>query len=129
MKKKYFSGLAIAAMLAGAPTMTSCNEDTANAIIEILNTLLSVDDLTNTAWIATDNSLALEFGTGGQGNYYVSEEPVSMTYKLDENTLTLTFSDQTITYTVTEFVKGEKLVLLTNQNVTITLVPYTEEEG
>lgn len=135
--KKIFGGLAMTALIAGAPvTMTSCDEDDINTILDIISLFTSADDLANTAWITSESDYAFEFGSNGQGAYYDGYEGVdaegnvvaqSFTYSLDttNNKLTIVLSSGTRVYTVTEFVKGSKLTLTYNGK-TIRLIPYTE---
>ena len=134
--KKIFGGLAMTALIAGAPvTMTSCDEDDINTIIDVINLFMSSDDLANTAWITSESDYGFEFGTGGQGLYYDGYDGVdadgnviaqSFTYSLDttNNKLTIVLSSGTRVYTVTEFVKNSKLTLTYNGK-TLRLI-YTE---
>lgn len=136
--KKIFGGLAMTALIAGAPvTMTSCDEEEINTVLNLIDMLFtSADDLANTAWITSQNDYAFEFLAGGQGTYYDGYDGVdangnviaqSFTYSLDTTTnkLTIVLSSGTRVYTVTEFVKGSKLTLTYNGK-TIRLIPYTE---
>ena len=135
--KKLFGGLALTALIAGAPvTMTSCDDDDINTILDIISLFTSADDLAGTAWITSQSDYAFEFGANGQGAYYDGYEGVdaegnvvaqSFTYTLDttNNTLTIVLSTGTRRYTVMEFVKGSKLTLSYNGK-TIYLIPYSD---
>jgi len=134
--KKFFCGLAMTTLVAGAPvTLASCDDDDVSTIINILDLLFtSTDDLAGSAWLSTDSSLALEFSNGNQGNLYDSTkmdeqgaiaQPFSYTIDTQNNVLTITLSaGGTRRYTVTEFTKGVKLTLTYNGK-TIYLKPYT----
>ena len=130
MKKKILTGVAMMAMLTTPPMMTSCGDDEINAVLQIIDLLISVDDLANTAWIAEDNSVAFEFSSNKTGAYYESAEGIQFNYQLDtnNNTLILTFSDVTLTFTVVEFKKNEFLVLKNSNGNLIRLIPFTGEE-
>ena len=135
--KNYFCSIAMMALVAATPvTLTSCDEDDVKTVLDIIDTLFaSTDDLAGTAWLATDNSMAIEFSSGNQGNLYDSSmmddngaiaQP--FTYSLDttNNILTITLnSGGTRKYTVTKFTKGVELTLTYN-GVTIKLKPYSE---
>ena len=130
MKKKFFSGLALLAMLATPPTFTSCDDDDVNAIISIIDAILSANDLTGTAWITYDNTFALSFDSATQGYYfYQSSDGILFNYTVDttNNILSLEFSDQTLKYSIVEFEKDVKLVLKDASNNTITMKPYVDE--
>lgn len=130
MKKKIYSGLAFMAMLAAPPTLSSCSEDDVNTVLEILDLILSTNDLNGTAWITADSTQAIEFTSTTQGNYYnQSSDPIPFTYTLDteNNILTLNFSDGTQQYTIVAFTKGEKLVLKNSKGNQITFQPFTGE--
>ncbi|MCR4601926.1 MAG: hypothetical protein K5683_00145 [Prevotella sp.] len=134
--RKFFCGLALTTLAASAPaTLTSCDDDDVNTIINILDLLFtSTDDLAGSAWLSTDNSLALEFSNGNQGSLYDSTkmddqgavaQPFTYTLDTQNNVLTITLSQGgTRRYTVTEFTKGTKLTLTYN-GTTIYMKPYT----
>ena len=136
MIKKFFGGLALMAAFTAPVAMTSCNDDDVNTVLSIIDMLFtSTDDLAGTAWLATDSSMAIEFGSGNQGNLYDSSvmdetgavaQPFTYTLDTQNNVLTITLnSGGTRKYTVTEFTKGVSLTLTYN-GVTIKLKPYTE---
>lgn len=140
--KKFLFSIATATVLAGAPvTMTSCDDDDVNTVLNLLDLLFtSADQLNGTTWasygVANGEqylSMIIAFGNGQVEMY--SEDYVdsngdailqSGTYTLDtqNNTLTLTLNTGTKVYTVTEFTQNSKLTL-TYGGKTITLQPYS----
>lgn len=131
--KKFFSSVALMALIAGAPvTMTSCDEDDVKTVLDIIS-LFTGNQLQGTAWIASDNSMAIEFLDGTNGNLYDSShvdkdgnaiaQPFTYTLDTQNNVLTLTLSSGTRRYTVTEFTQGSKLTL-TYGGTTYRLTPY-----
>jgi hypothetical protein len=141
--KKFFGTMAMAALVAGTPaTFTSCDEDDVNTIIEIIDALLTTDDLNGTTWANYQTAggeqyiaLLIGFGNGQvelyEDSYTDSEGNAKLqsgTYTLDttNNTLTLTLDTGTRRYTITEFTKGSSMTI-TSGNKTIRLVPYTAQ--
>ena len=140
--KKLFFALAMAVLMAGTSvTLTSCNDDDVNTIVQIIDALLTTDDLNGTTWAnyqtGTDGSqyiaMIVGFGNGNVELYedsYVDDSGTaklqSGTYTLDTNnsTLTLTLDTGTRRYTVTEFTKNASMTL-TSGSKSIKLVPYT----
>ena len=128
-------------MAGGSATMTSCDEDDVNTIVDIITQLLSTDDLNGTTWAcyATANgqqyiSLIIGFGNGNVELYsedYTDENGTaklqSGTYTLDttNNILELKLDTGTRRYTVKEFTKNTSMTL-TYGSKTFKLVPYKE---
>lgn len=67
--KKFFGSITMLAVMAGGPlTLSSCgSDDVIDAVLEIVDILLSPSDLSGTAWIASDQSLAFEFSSSSKG--------------------------------------------------------------
>ena len=140
--KNFFGSLAVAALITGAPaTLASCNDDDVNTIVQIIDALLTTDDLNGTTWanyqVASDGSqyiaMLIGFANGQVELYedsYVDKEGNAIlqsgTYTLDtnNNTLTLTLDTGTRRYTIKEFTKGSSMTL-TNGSKTIVLKPYS----
>ncbi len=130
--KKFFCSLAMVSLVAGSPvTMTSCDEDDVNTVLDIISLFVG-NQLQGTAWISSDNSLAIEFTDASNGYLYESsfanEQGAiaqAFTYTLDttNNVLTLTLSSGTRRYTVTSFTQGSSLVLSYNGK-TFRMTPY-----
>ena len=132
MTKKFFGGLALMTALSAPVTMTSCSEDDVNTVLEILDALIgSTDELSNTVWYReTPTFVQFSFGTGRQGMYYddsTGETGVAFNYTLNENTLTLQFSDQTLTFTVTAYTAKSSMTLRDSSGGTLTLKYYSGE--
>lgn len=139
MKVKKFLGsiTMLAVMAGGSLTLSSCgSDDVIDAVLEIVDILLSPSDLSGTAWIASDNSMALEFTSNSKGTLYsadsVDEEgsaiPLPFTYSVDtnNNTLTIRLSSQTLQFTIEEFEPNKSLVLGYN-GYNMYFVPFTGE--
>ncbi len=142
-KKSILGSLAMTALLAGTPAaLTSCNDDDVNTIVQIIDALLTTDDLNNTVWAdyrtTADGSpyiaLMIGFANGQVELYedsYVDKDGTAIlqsgSYTLDTNnsTLTLTLNTGTRRYSIKEFTKGVSMTLTYNGR-TITLKPYTE---
>lgn len=134
--KKLFSSLTMFAVMTGCPlTLSSCGgDDVLDTVIGIVDILLSPNDLSGTAWIASDNSMALEFSSSSSGVLYsednISEDgsavPMSFTYTVDtsNNILTIRLSSQTLQFGIEEFEANESLILTYN-GYTMYFVPYT----
>lgn len=140
--KKFLSAMAITMLMAGAPiALTSCDDDDVNTIVNILDALLSTDDLNGTTWAnyqnASDGSqyiaMIIGFGNGQVELYedsYVDNEGTAIlqsgTYTLDtnNNTLTLSLNTGTRRYTINSFTANSSMTLTYNGK-SIKLVPYT----
>ena len=134
--KKFFGSLTMFAVMAGGSlTVSSCgSDDVLDAVLTIVDILLSPSDLSGTAWIASDNSMAFEFSNGSSGILYsenaVGEDgsaiPQSFTYTVDtsNNILTIRLSSQTLQFGIKEFEPGQSLVLTYN-GYTMYFSPYT----
>lgn len=131
MIKKFFGGLAIMTALSAPVALTSCSEDDVNTVLQIIDALIgSTDELSNTVWYReTPSFVQFSFGTNRQGMYYddsTGETGLAFTYSLNENTLTLQFSDQTLTFTVTAYTAQSSMTLQGNGG-TLTLKYYSGE--
>lgn len=135
--KKFFSSVIMFTVMAGGPlTVSSCGtDDVIDAVLEIVDILLTPNDLSGTAWISTDNSMAFEFTNSSNGVLY-SEDSVdengnaiaqSFTYSIDtsNNILTIRLNSRNIRFEIEEFEPKQSLVLKYN-GYTMYFVPYTE---
>ena len=120
MKKILFAGLMFLATMSTTVTLTSCDDDDINTIIELLDLIIGGDDLTNTSWLSSDSAYELDFQTGSQGYIsYLDEnneiQSVGFTYSIsnegETSYLTMKFSDATWKFTVVEFEENKVLKL------------------
>ena len=135
--KKLFSSVIMFAVMAGGPlTVSSCGtDDVIDAVLEIVDILLTPNDLSGTAWIATDNSMAFEFTNNSKGILYSEDSvdengeaiPQSFTYSIDtsNNILTIRLNSRNIRFEIEEFKSNQSLVLTYN-GYTMYFVPYRE---
>ena len=141
--KNLLGALAMMILAAGAPaTLTSCDDDDINTIVDIIGTLLSTDDLNGTTWACYKTtsdgtqyiSMIIGFGNGQVELYedsYTDEKGSaklqSGTYTLDTNNsiLTLNLDTGTRTYTITEFTQNSSMTL-SSAGKTINLKYYKE---
>lgn len=135
--KKFFGSLTMFAVMAGGSlTVSSCggNDDVLDTVLNIIEELLSPNDLSGTAWIASDNSMALEFSSNSSGVLYsedaIGEDgaaiPQSFTYTIDANNniLTIRLSSQTLQFGIKDFTPNQSLTLTYN-GYTLYFKPYT----
>ena len=128
--KKFFTYVTMLLFMGAPVSMTSCDDDDVNTILEIVDALLSTNDLTGTAWITADNTKAIEFTSTSQGAFYDgSSEGESFTYTVDTNTneLKLAFSNRSVTFTIVSFTKNSSLVIRNSSYGTLTFQPFTGE--
>ena len=130
--KKFIGGLTLMTALSAPVAMTSCSEDDVNTVIELLDALIgSTDELSNTVWYReTPTFVQFSFGTSHQGMYYddsTGENGIAFTYSLNENTLSLQFSDQTRTFTVTAYTAQSSMTPRGSDGSTLTLRYYSGE--
>lgn len=112
--------------------MTSCNDDDVNTVLNILDQILSGNDLSGTGWLTKDKTTGVEFTDNTNGKWYDQSnmDGVAFTYTVDtkNSIVTLTFSNGSIQFTVLEFKKGEYLMMRTSNNVTYTFYDVSQFE-
>jgi len=132
MIKKFFGGLALMAAFTAPVTMTSCNDDDVNTVLNIIDQILSGNDLAGTGWLTQDKTVGVEFTDNTNGKWYDQSnmEGVAFTYKVDtqNSIVTLTFANGSVQFTVLQFEKGKYLVMKNNSQ-TFTFYDVSQFEG
>lgn len=132
MKKKYLCLAAFVAATSSPVALTSCSEDEINTALQIIELFINTNELANTAWVTSDYTFGIEFSSNNTGNLYDgSSTPIPFSYVLDttNNTLTLTFSDNSQeVMTVASYEANKVLQLVRANGKTITLYPLTDDE-
>lgn len=131
--KKFLACISVFCLMAAPVSLTSCNDDDVQTVLGILDYFLNTNDLAGTAWLATDNSMAIEFSDARNGAMVVADQNTQsgnrtfqFTYTLNENVLTLSIAEAgTMTFTITGFEKQKTLVLTDSKNNSVTFNYYT----
>ena len=135
--KKLISMMALMLCLTVPATLTSCDDDDVQTVLNIVDQLFlqSGDELSGTQWMASDQTSAIAFGNSSDGLYFdgTDENGLPFTYTIgsDGSTLTFTFTNtQTVvTYTITEYTEGQTMTLCNNSTgVTTAYSIFVETE-
>jgi len=123
--KKFFYTLLAAFLLTSTPvTLTSCDDDDVQAVVDLVAQLLvTYDELSNTTWITTDETAQFSFGTSNTGVFYSVDESgeavgTNFTYSLGTDGTSITFqleNGSTSTFTIQEYT-AKKSMTLVNAN-------------
>lgn len=127
MMKKIFSLVALLCAVVAPVSLTSCNDDDVQTVLNIVDQLglfQSNDELTGTEWLTADSLHYIGFSSGAQGvmadgdTGQVIERQFSYTMVNDENggtTFTFKFTDGSSTqYAVTAYTAKSNLSLRNN---------------
>ena len=112
-------------------TLSSCNTDDVQQVLDlVVNQLFqSNDELSNTAWMATDSTSAIAFSTGNVGLYYdgTDENGLQFNYTIgsDGSSFEFTFASGTkVAYAITEYTARKSMTLRNNSTGTVTAYTY-----